>query len=53
MLIALAQLLNYVFTYNGLENALVAELYKKPALWKLPELKSLEGHKLHVIDGSK
>ena len=50
---AFAAMANYMFTFNVLENLMVAELYRKPETWKTAELASMSGTKTHHIEGDK
>ena len=44
---------NYLFTFNNLENLLVAELYQKPDSWKVEDLGSMNGYKVLQFEGDK
>ena len=53
MLIVLASIGNFFFTYNKLENALVEQLYMKPATWKIKDDSQLSGHRMLTVEGDK
>ena len=53
ILTSIASVLNLLFTFNKMENRLVSQLYQKPSTFKIEDLNSMSGSKVHTIDGNR
>ena len=53
ILVSVTSALNRLFTYNKLENLLVADLYKKPFTFRVRDQQTMSGTRMQTVDGDK